>query len=108
MKLSLTIHEVYDAVAQYILSNGFPVDMNSADYELSKDGCTVSFDKLEEDKPKRKPRKTKEEKEEKVEITPKVESDGNELPFDELEEEVVEEEDIKESEEATNDFSLFS
>lgn len=129
MKLTLNINEVEQAIAQYIIDTGFPVDMSNAVYDLTSEGCDIIFQpvlEVKEDKPKvKRTRKTKASEIEKSHVT-EVDEDGD-LVLAELDTEVEAEEEIKpvkpvanksiieeedeiveEDEGAGNDFSLFS
>ncbi len=130
MKLTLNAAEVQEAVTQYIVASGFPVDMENASIFITEDGAEVVFhDKPEANltpRPKRKaipkakkPKETEadsdvenadEEEEAVEEIAVKDESDTitveetEDLILTELDEE---DEPVLNIEETGNDFSLF-
>lgn len=61
MKLTLSTNEVQEAVAQFIIANGFPIDMNHAEIESNDDGSVtvtiVAEETKEQPKAVRKPKK---------------------------------------------------
>ena len=136
MKLTLNTSEVQEAVSNYIITNGFPVDMTNAFITISDEGADISFDKIEETtahtataKPKAKRSATKAPAKEKVElavmpepvITEKteenpvedlfaedVDEEASDLVLDELNEDTAAPSTVSNDEPFNNEFSLFA
>lgn len=136
MKLTLNTSEVQEAVSNYIITNGFPVDMTNAIINISDEGADISFDKIEETtahtapaKPKAKRSATKAPAKEKVELavmpepatTEKteekpvedlfaedVDEEASDLVLDELNEDTTAADAVSNDEPFNNEFSLFA
>lgn len=136
MKLTLNTAEVQEAVSNYIVTNGFPVDMTNASITISDEGADISFDKIEETtaptapaKPKAKRSAPKAAAKEKVELAvmPEPETveeateepaedlfgadvaeEASDLVLDELNEDTTAPSTVSNDEPFNNEFSLFA
>ena len=135
MKLTLNVAEVQEAVSNYIITNGFPVDMTNAIITISDEGADISFDKIEEvtapapTKPKAKRNAAKAPAEEKVELAvmpepvtaekteekpvedlfvEDVDEEASDLVLDELNEDAAAPSTVSNDEPFNNEFSLFA
>lgn len=92
MKLTLNTTEVQEAVAQYMVAHGFPIDMNQAELESNSDGTiTITINPQETTvvtKPKAKKKKetTVEPVEEKHEEIEETQTDEKDLFIKQLDE----------------------
>lgn len=124
MKLSFNQTEVHEAVSQFVVNNGFPIDLTNAEFESHDDGSvTIELTpqgKVEAttSKPKAKRPATKAATKEKVEpaVMPEPEevveepaeelvedSPAPDIALEALDDDVV----VTNAEETGNDFSLF-
>lgn len=128
MKLAFNQAEVQEAVSQFVVNNGFPIDLTNAEFESHEDGSvTIELtpqDKVEAPAPKPKAKRpaAKAAAKEKVEpaVIPEPEAEPEEA-VEEPAEELVEDSPVPDitlealdddvvvtgKEEGGNDFSLF-
>lgn len=126
MKLAFNASEVHEAVSQFIVNNGFPIDLSNAVFETQDDG-SVTVELMPQNtveapapKPKAKRPAAKAATKEKVELAVMPEPEPEET-VEELAEELVEDSPAPDialealdddvvvtgKEEGGNDFSLF-
>ena len=130
MKLAFNASEVHEAVSQFIVNNGFPIDLSTAVFETQDDG-SVTVELMPQNtveapapKPKAKRPAAKAAAKEKVEPTIMPEPEPEAVPEETIEEpaeELVEDSPVPDialealdddvvvtgKEEGGNDFSLF-
>lgn len=130
MKLAFNASEVHEAVSQFIVNNGFPIDLSTAVFETQDDG-SVTVELMPQNtveapapKPKAKRPATKAAAKEKVELAVMPEPEPEAVPEETIEEpaeELVEDSPVPDialealdddvvvtgKEEGGNDFSLF-
>lgn len=105
MKLTLSVEELQQAVADHITNSGFPVDVSNASYEFSDEGCEIDFGLEETKKPTRKRKNKKQETEEEEKVEKQEEITDNE-DTEELTESEGSETDTSDDDE-DEDFSVF-
>lgn len=124
MKLAFNQTEVHEAVSQFVVNNGFPIDLTNAEFESHEDGSvTIELtpqEKVEAPAPKPKAKRpaakaaTKEKVEPAVMPEPEAEpeepaeelvedSPAPDIALEALDDDVV----VTAKEEGSNDFSLF-
>lgn len=124
MKLAFNQTEVHEAVSQFVVNNGFPIDLTNAEFESHEDGSvTIELtpqEKVEAPAPKPKAKRpaakaaTKEKVEPAVMPEPEAEpeepaeelvedSPASDIALEALDDDVV----VTGKEEGSNDFSLF-